>query len=410
MTPESPSSARVLRRRCLPHCASRFTSPRRSSSAATPPTSPTAAPPQLWATTDATATTAVVVRRVTWTRPRHRPELVSHRRRRHGGGRRARPGVWPYAAVVHQGRHEHGDHRVRLGRSAAARASSIGARRQFGDPVSRTRSSRPITLAPRRRSGPTLYGLPVAWVGYTTAVPRVSAESFTITVAGYTPAIRDVAARFALIARHRSPCTACRHHRPLGADPDRCRRAMARRRSTDHGAGQPRCRAWQLAATCPEHADYRSPVLVAAAARRRHLRRLQRTEHHRLGMLADGWAWIDPGLGQAQRPDGGTCGGSGSRATRRPSRDPAQPADPGPSIETMVEHGRTYVLAKVPRSMAGAHCTSTPTVSLAVSLAGRHRCRLADEFTAYVFAEPVPFTAQIVDGAATAHVAVTIHR
>ncbi|MEA3184520.1 MAG: hypothetical protein QOJ74_997, partial [Ilumatobacteraceae bacterium] len=44
-----------------------------------------------------------------------------------------------------------------------------------------------------------LYGLPVAWVGYTTGVPASAAESFTITVAGFSPANRDVAIRFALV-------------------------------------------------------------------------------------------------------------------------------------------------------------------------------------------------------------------
>ena len=44
----------------------------------------------------------------------------------------------------------------------------------------------------------TLYGLPVAWVGYTTGIPAGLAESFTITVAGYEPGLRDVATRFAL--------------------------------------------------------------------------------------------------------------------------------------------------------------------------------------------------------------------
>ena len=43
-----------------------------------------------------------------------------------------------------------------------------------------------------------LYGLPVAWLGYTTALPASLAQSFTITVSGYPTANRDVAIRFAL--------------------------------------------------------------------------------------------------------------------------------------------------------------------------------------------------------------------
>jgi hypothetical protein len=105
----------------------------------------------------------------------------------------------------------------------------------------------------------------------------------------------------------------------------------------------------------------------------------------------------------------------------RVSANPAEPTDPyvwwiaqpsttgtptesrlslseAPSIETLVEHDRTYVLAKVPRSMAGANLhvniTGFPSTQLLMIDVDP---RLDAEFAAYAFSEAVPFTAQIVD-------------
>lgn len=71
--------------------------------------------------------------------------------------------------------------------------------------------------------------------------------------------------------------------------------------------------------------------------------------------------------------------------------------DGGVTIDTRVEHGRTYVMAKVPRSEAGAvlrvNPTGLPTVELTLVDIDP---QLPDLFAAYVFVEPVTYTAQVV--------------
>jgi hypothetical protein len=70
-----------------------------------------------------------------------------------------------------------------------------------------------------------------------------------------------------------------------------------------------------------------------------------------------------------------------------------------PTIETLVEHGRTYVFAKVPRSIPGAELHVNPTgLASTVSPMLDIDPHLGDVFTATVFFEPVPFSARIVDG------------
>ena len=71
----------------------------------------------------------------------------------------------------------------------------------------------------------------------------------------------------------------------------------------------------------------------------------------------------------------------------------------GPSIETFVEHGRTYVVAKVPKSTTGAHLRVNPTGLPSTDLALIDvDPLLLDRFAAFAFIEPVPFAGQIVDG------------
>ena len=85
-------------------------------------------------------------------------------------------------------------------------------------------------------------------------------------------------------------------------------------------------------------------------------------------------------------------------ATGTPSETRLSLPGPGPSIETLVEHGRTYVLAKVPRSMAGAtlHVNPTGLPSATQDLLDVDG-GLDAEFAAYAFSEPVPYTVEIVD-------------
>jgi hypothetical protein len=71
----------------------------------------------------------------------------------------------------------------------------------------------------------------------------------------------------------------------------------------------------------------------------------------------------------------------------------------GPTIETFVENGTAYVLAKVPRSMLGAelHVNPTGLPSIVVPFLDVD-AKLPDLFAAVAVVEPVPFAAQIVDG------------
>jgi hypothetical protein len=118
------------------------------------------------------------------------------------------------------------------------------------------------------------------------------------------------------------------------------------------------------------------------------------------GMLADGWAWtVQVSARNIDDPAGGYVWGIGQPGdTTVPSETRLSQADAAPSIETLVEHGRTYVLAKVPRAMVGAQLHVNPTGLAPVeSPLLDLDPGLADLFTAHVFLEPVPFTAQIVD-------------
>ncbi len=117
-------------------------------------------------------------------------------------------------------------------------------------------------------------------------------------------------------------------------------------------------------------------------------------------MLADGWPWtIQVSARNRDDPSGGYLWGIGQPGDSTvPSETRPSQADAGPSIETLVEHGRTYVLAKVPRAMVGAQLHVNPNgLTSAVSALTDLDPGFADLFTAYVFLEPVPFTAEIVD-------------
>jgi hypothetical protein len=120
--------------------------------------------------------------------------------------------------------------------------------------------------------------------------------------------------------------------------------------------------------------------------------------------LADGWGWwIQVSLRRPNDPASGYLwwiGQPGDSTT--PTETRVSLTDAAPSIETFVEHGRTYVLAKVPRSMSGAELRVSPNGQpSAVTPMFDVDPALNDLFAAYVFLEPVPYTARLVDSSGT---------
>lgn len=247
-----------------------------------------------------------------------------------------------------------------------------------------------------------LYGLPVAWVGYATAVPAALAESFTITVASDNIVDRKPVARFALInttsfAVGDLPAIIGQS----AADP---RVSIAQWRDGERlitmRGNLDAQRLGTIAQTVhpspsaivKQQLDAGSASVVGALA--------VESKTIASGMLADGWGWaIQVSM---RNPDDAAAGylwwiGQPGDSTK-PTETRLSLADEAPSIETLVEHGRTYVLAKVPRSMSGAQLHINPNgLPSAVTPLIDVDPDLADQFTAYVFLEPVPFTARIVD-------------
>jgi hypothetical protein len=113
------------------------------------------------------------------------------------------------------------------------------------------------------------------------------------------------------------------------------------------------------------------------------------------GTLADGTRWdieVSPRNPRTNQPGYvwwiGQPGDSGPPTETRLSL-------PGgaPTIETLVEHGRTYVLRKVPRSVSGAELHVNPNgLASSVSPLLDIDPALGDRFTATVSFDPVPFT------------------
>lgn len=250
-----------------------------------------------------------------------------------------------------------------------------------------------------------LFGEPVSRVGYSTAVPPVLAEHFTVTVAADHTTDRAAVTRFALTGV--SPLTLGDRSAIVGrssADPTMSvvqwndgKRLI----TVDGNLDQDRLSA--IAETI--HQGSASAVRNQLGSTRA-IRDLQTPpDTIASGMLADGWAWAIQ-VSVAPSPDNDAQGylwwiAQPSDSIRPSEIRPSLPAG-APTIETMVEHGRTYVVAKVPRSMTGAVLHINPT-GLPTSLSPLFDVdpKFADEFTAAVFDEPVPFTAQIVDGNGT---------
>jgi hypothetical protein len=247
-----------------------------------------------------------------------------------------------------------------------------------------------------------LYGLPVAWLGYTTAVPAGLAESFIITVAGDTTVDRDLATRFALTNTTSFA---------VGDLP-----ALVGQSAADPRVSIAQWRDGERLITMRGNLDVERMTAIAQTVRpspsdtvRQQVDAGSAPIFEALavepktivsGMLADGWGWtiqVSP-----RNPNDAAEGylwwiGQPGDSTK-PTETRLSLAEDGPSIETFVEHGRTYVLAKVPRSLAGAQLHVNPnglpsTVTTLVDVDPG----MADQFAADVFVEPVPFTARIVD-------------
>ena len=243
-----------------------------------------------------------------------------------------------------------------------------------------------------------LYGLPMAWVGYTTAVPASLAESFTITVGTFPQSNRDTMVRFAL----RSP-----HPFNIGDVP-----GIVGQSATD-----PRMMIaqWRDADRLITLRGNLEPAKLLSIAQTVHtapdasvMQQVQPDPPEDSVLLGEPHT---VGSGLLDVPWTVQVGAASNNTTEwfvwfigQPSGN-ASPSDsrfsapgPGPSIETLVERDTTYVLAKVPRSMAGAklHINRNGLPSVELDLVDVDPT-LESEFAAYAFAEPVPFTAQIVD-------------
>ena len=118
------------------------------------------------------------------------------------------------------------------------------------------------------------------------------------------------------------------------------------------------------------------------------------------GMLSDGWPWtIQVSTRNPSNASDGYLWWIGQPGdSARPTETRISLPTGKPTIETIVEHGRTYVLAKVPLSMTGAQLHLNPNgLPSTVAPLMPIDPSLADNFTATVLLEPVPFSARIVD-------------
>ncbi len=249
-----------------------------------------------------------------------------------------------------------------------------------------------------------LLGLPVAHVGYTTDLPPSLADRFTITVAGDNVVDRATVTKFAI--SHTATFAVGDHPAVVGesvADPTM---SVAQWRDeealiTVTGNIDPQ-RLQAIAETVHRSSD---------DAVRKQLVDLSSVEAEARpfggppkqisgGRLDDGFAWaIQVSARDAEQPAAGYVWWI-SRPGPPPQRTDLRPSLPsgGPTIETYVEDGRTYVVAKVPRSMTGAelHVNPTGLPSIVTPFLDIDP-NMPDEFAAAAFVEPVPFAVQILD-------------
>ena len=235
---------------------------------------------------------------------------------------------------------------VRLVRSVNLDNSVIG----FSDGFFTTDHRRVLQTDPASA----LFGVPVTRVGYTTGLPTELAESFTITVAGEGTADRADVLRFAL--SNISPFDNGDVPGIIGQSAADQRVMIAQWLDGDR------------LITISGKLDIRRLVAIAQSVHQSPARRTcigsskrahRRSSRHCRSSRGRSCPACSPtgGVGRSRSPSGtlpilvlGTCGGSANRATRR-SRARHDRALPGgePAIDTFVEHGRTYVLASVPR-------------------------------------------------------------
>ena len=247
-----------------------------------------------------------------------------------------------------------------------------------------------------------LLGLPVARVGYATGLPAALAQSFTITVGGDNIVDRSSVLKFALSNTTSfavGDLTAI-----VGqsvADPTV---SIAQWQDGDRlitlqgNVGAKQLEAIAETVRQSSKGSVRKQLEAGGAPDLLALQVHPKTIAS--GMLADGWPWTIQV--STRNPSNASNGylwwiGQPGDSTQPTETEISLPSGK-PTIETIVEHGRTYVLAKVPLSMTGAqlHVNPNGLPSTVTPLLMIDRS-LADNFTAMVFFEPVPFTARIVD-------------
>ncbi len=251
-----------------------------------------------------------------------------------------------------------------------------------------------------------LFGAPVARVGYTTGLPLALADHFTVTVAGDNVEHESEVAKFALTNAVSFT---------VGDLP-----AIVGLSAADPTTSIAQWKDGDRLITVEGNID---PARMVATASAVHASRSDAV-HRQLaeqspasldpgpagektvvsGMLADGVPWV---IQVDRRTDDPTDSGytwwiGQPDGTREPWQTRPRGPDDGPTIDTFVEHGRTYVLASIPRSMDGAELHVAPTgLPSIVTRLHDVDATLPGEFAASVFLQPVPFTARIIDANGT---------
>lgn len=254
-----------------------------------------------------------------------------------------------------------------------------------------------------------LLGLPVAHVGYTTNLPPSLADRFTITVAGDNVIDRATVAKYAI--SHTTTFAVGDHPAVVGesvADPTL---SIAQWRDeealiTVSGNIDPQ-RLQAIAETVHRSSDdavrkqLADPSSINADGTTVGGPRKQIAA----GRLDDGFAWaIQVSTLDTDQPAGRYVWWI-SRPGPPPQTTDMRLSLPsgGPTIETYVADGRTYVVAKVPRSMAGAELHVNPTGGPTIVTPFLDvDPNMPDKFAAAAFVEPVPFAVQILDSSGAA--------
>jgi hypothetical protein len=250
-----------------------------------------------------------------------------------------------------------------------------------------------------------LLGLPVARVEYTTAQPSGLEHRFTITVSGDTVVNPETVVKFALART--ATFTVGDHPAIVGesvADPTV---SIAQwhddeRLITVSGNLDPE-RLQAIAETVHRTSDdaVRKQLADPSSVNAQGKTVGGPPKEITAGKLDDGFAWaIQVSTADADQPAAGYVWWIG-----QPGPPPQQSdirlslPSGGPTIETFVADGRTYVVAKVPRSLAGAelHVNPTGLPSIVTPFLDVDPS-MPDEFAAAAFVEPVPFAVQILDG------------